>query len=122
MIVQGEYIDGRREGTWTYVHGDHREEGAYKDGLREGTWNYTYPNGKRNFVGDFVNGEPHGKHRWWWPNGQLKQEARYTMGLAQGDVVHYDTDGRPVLVVKYKDGVEMKLDGEKLPLPGPPAQ
>jgi hypothetical protein len=37
-------------------------------------------------------------------------------------VVHYDADGRPVLVVKYKDGVEVKLDGEKLPLPGAAAQ
>jgi len=39
------------------------------------------------------------------------------MGLEQGDFVYYDEDGKPVLTIRYKDGVEMRLDGERLPVP-----
>ncbi|MDQ3100520.1 MAG: hypothetical protein M3R08_03970, partial [Bacteroidota bacterium] len=117
VITQGEYIDGRKEGKWTYELGDHREEGAYKDDLREGEWIYTYDDGKRNFVGEFVNGERHGKHKWWWPNGQLKMEGRYVMGLEQGDFIQYDTLGVPVLTIRYRDGIETKIQGEKVPPP-----
>ncbi|MBL7983557.1 MAG: hypothetical protein JNM91_01100, partial [Flavobacteriales bacterium] len=115
VITQGEYIDGAKEGTWLYQLGDHKEVGAYKDGLKDGEWVHTYANGKRSFVGRFVNGEPAGKHRWWWPNGELKAEARYTAGLLQGDLNYYDDRGMLYLTVRYKDGQEMKLGDAPLP-------
>jgi antitoxin component YwqK of YwqJK toxin-antitoxin module len=117
VITQGEYIDGMKDGPWLYNVGDHKEVGAYKDGLKDGEWVHTYVNGKRNFVGAFVNGDPKGKHRWWWPNGELKQEARYVGGLLEGDVNHYDEFGNLVLTIKYKNGAEMKLGEAKLPPP-----
>lgn len=117
VIVQGDYIDGRKDGKWFYKVGDHQEEGAYKDGLKDGPWVYTYDNGKRNFIGDFVNGDPDGKHKWFYRNGQLKLEGRYSAGLAQGEFVHYNEDGFPIMVVKFKDGVEVKIDGERVPPP-----
>lgn len=117
VITQGEYIDGRKEGKWTYEVGDHREDGEYKDGLKDGPWVHLYDTGKKNFTGSFVGGEPNGKQRWYWPNGQLKLEGRYAMGLQQGDFIHYNEDGIPVMVVRYRDGAEVKIDGEKVPPP-----
>ena len=117
VIIQGEYIDGRREGKWTYQVGDHREEGAYRSDLKHGPWVYTYDGGKRYFTGNFLDGEPDGKHRWYWPNGQLKLEGRFSMGLEQGDFTHHAEDGTVTLVIKYRDGAEVRIDGERLPPP-----
>ena len=117
VIVQGEYIDGLKDGKWFYKVGDHQEVGRYKDGLKDGEWVHTYENGKRHFVGSFVNGDANGKHKWWYPNGQLRLEGRYHLGAEQGDFTHYSEFGQPVTVVKYKDGVEVKIDGERIPAP-----
>jgi len=120
VITQGEYIDGLRDGKWIYHVGDHREEGAYKDGLKDGQWVHTYEDGRKNFIGSFVNGDPDGKHRWYWPNGNLMEEGRYSMGLRQGDFMTYDQYGNLLMTIKYKDGHEMRIDGEKVPPPYEP--
>ncbi len=117
IITQGEYIDGRKEGKWIYEVGDHKEVGAYKDGVKDGPWVFTYDSGRKYFTGEFVNGEPTGKHKWYWPNGQLRMEGRYVAGLEQGDFTSFSEEGNPVLVVKFRDGVEVRLDGEKIPPP-----
>lgn len=117
VITRGEYIDGLKDGQWLYQLGDHKEVGAYKDGLKDGEWVHSYENGKRNFVGRFINGEPTGKHRWWWPNGELKTEGKYSAGLQEGDFNYYDEVGRPIITIKFKNGAEVKLDTEKLPPP-----
>ncbi|MBK7383962.1 MAG: toxin-antitoxin system YwqK family antitoxin [Flavobacteriales bacterium] len=120
VITKGEYIDGRKEGEWMYAVGDHREAGAYKGGLKDGAWIYTYDTGKKYFTGDFVDGEPNGKHRWYWPNGQLKLEGRYAMGLEQGDFTHHAIDGAITLVIKFRDGAEVRIDGGRVPPPYEP--
>jgi len=117
VITQGEYLDGQKEGKWTYEVGDHKEVGAYKDGSKEGPWIFTYSTGRKYFTGEFLGGEPIGKHKWYWPNGELKIEGRYTAGMEQGDFTHYSEQGDPTLVIKYRDGVEMRIDGEKVPPP-----
>lgn len=117
VIVQGEYIDGRKEGKWYYKVGDHKEEGAYKDGMKDGPWVHTYDNNRKNFTGSFMNGEPDGKHKWYYYNGQPKLEGRFDQGLQQGDFIHYDEDGFPVMVVKFRDGAEVRIDGERIPSP-----
>lgn len=123
VITQGEYIDGRREGKWIYEVGDHREEGAYKDGVKDGPWVFTYlDTDKKYFTGSFISGEPDGKHRWYWPNGQVKLEGRFSMGLQQGDFVYFDDQGNILLTIKFRDGVEVRIDGEKVPPPFQPGE
>lgn len=120
VITQGAYIDGSKDGRWLYQLGDHREEGVYKDGLRDGEWVFTYADGRRAFAGAFVNGEPQGRHRWWWPNGRLQREGRYSGGLAHGDHILYDELGNVRLVIRYRNGAEIKLGEEKVPPPYEP--
>ncbi|MBP6696860.1 MAG: hypothetical protein KA175_04530, partial [Flavobacteriales bacterium] len=100
-----------------YEVGDHKEEGAYKGGLKDGPWTYTYQDGGKYFTGSFVDGEPNGKHKWYWPNGQLRLEGRFTMGLEQGDFTYYNEGGVVLLVIKYRDGKEIRIDGERVPPP-----
>jgi antitoxin component YwqK of YwqJK toxin-antitoxin module len=117
VLTQGAYIDGNKEGPWVYHVGDHREEGAYKDGLRDGPWRFTYHDGTRNFTGTYVDGAPQGRHKWYWPNGELKREGKYGAGLAQGDFIHYNENGFPVMTITYRDGVEVRIDGVRVPPP-----
>jgi antitoxin component YwqK of YwqJK toxin-antitoxin module len=117
VIVQGDYIDGLKDGEWYYKVGDHKEVGVYKDGMKDGPWLHTYDNGKKNFTGSFINGDRHGKHKWYYYNGQLKLEGRFSMGVEQGDFVHYNEQGYPVTTIKFRDGAEIKIDGERIPAP-----
>lgn len=39
------------------------------------------------------------------------------MGLEQGDWTWYDLNGNVAMVIRYKDGAEMKIDGERVPPP-----
>lgn len=78
VIVQGEYIDGRKE-KWYYKVGDHlRKKGITKDGLKDGAWvRIRMTMAARTSSGTFMNGEPDGKHKWWRYNGQLKLEGQF---------------------------------------------
>jgi len=116
ILVKGEYIDGLREGEWSYHVGDHREQGSYRSGLKHGEWVHIYDHsGKRHFVGEFIDGERHGRHRWWWPNGQLRLDGRWRMGQEQGDHIHYDELGNVDLVLRYKDGSVQRIGGQRVP-------
>ncbi len=118
VITQGEYIDGLKEGEWTYVVGDHTEKGKYKDGLKDGIWKHTYQSGRTYFIGEFIGGEPQGKHRWYYPNGQLRTEGKYAAGLQQGDWDLYTEAGELKMTIRYLNGEEVRIDGQKLPVPG----
>lgn len=117
VVTQGEYIDGLKEGKWIYAVGDHREEGSYKGGLKDGSWLHTYDTGKRCFIGAFVDGEPDGRQRWYWPNGRLRLEGKYALGLEQGDFTYYTEEGDVFMTIRYRDGLEMRVDGGRIPPP-----
>jgi hypothetical protein len=44
------------------------------------------------------------------------------MGLQQGDFVYYDDQGNIILTIKFRDGVEVRIDGEKVPPPFQPGE
>ncbi len=37
--------------------------------------------------------------------------------MEQGEFIHYNEDGFPVMVVKFRDGAEIRIDGERIPAP-----
>jgi hypothetical protein len=47
----------------------------------------------------------------------LKREGKYGAGLAQGDFIHYNENGFPVMTITYRDGVEVRIDGVRVPPP-----
>jgi antitoxin component YwqK of YwqJK toxin-antitoxin module len=115
VITEGEFIDGRKEGVWLYQHGDHKEEGEYKDGYKSGIWKYTHlTNDELHFEGNFIDGEPDGKHRYYYENGKLKREEYYTMGIKRDNWKYFNEFGELTLTVYFKDGKEYKIDGTKL--------
>ncbi|MCB0400603.1 MAG: hypothetical protein KDD41_00820 [Flavobacteriales bacterium] len=115
VITEGEFIDGKKEGMWLYQLGDHKEEGNYRDGVRHGVWTYHYTTtGELNFEGNFIDGQPDGKHKYYYENGKPKREEIYMFGTKSGTWKFYDTLGEVSLTIQYKDGKEYKLDSTKL--------
>lgn len=111
IVTEGEYIEGLQEGFWTYTYGDSREEGSYSYGRRNGIWKYFDTDGHLLFEGEFIDDNPHGKHIYYWNNGQIKDEINYVAGMKQGDWKKYNSDGTLLLVITYQNGIERKYDG-----------
>lgn len=114
VISEGEYISGLKEGEWYYQVGDHTEKGNYLDGERNGLWIYEYPDGETNFEGEYVQGLAVGKHKWYHPNGQIKKQGKYSSGVRVGTWKTFDEEGIKTLDVRYKNGLEHKINGRKV--------
>lgn len=117
LITKGEFFDGEKEGEWFYELNDHQEKGKYRYGLRNGLWIFKFPEGKKSFEGSFVDGNPEGKHRYYNEDGRLIKEENYSYGVKDGKWKWYDNFGNESYTVTYKDGVETKVDGQKIKLP-----
>lgn len=94
--LQGEYVDGVRQGLWLSWHpnGNKRGEGRLHLNRRIGTWIR------------------------WDEKGQKRSEAAYELGLAHGKSTVWDEDGNVIETGEYvrrkKHGTWIKyVDGEK---------
>jgi antitoxin component YwqK of YwqJK toxin-antitoxin module len=117
IITKGEYLEGNEEGEWYYRLGDNETEGSYAQGMRNGLWKYwdlPSETGKQKvlrFEGRFIEDNPHGKHTYYWDNGNRKDEGEYVMGRREGEWIFYNYDGTPFIIVSYKNGLEVRYDG-----------
>lgn len=122
LIAQGDFIEGLEEGDWFYEVGDVRIEGSYAEGKRTGTWKIWQLKGLGKertliFEGRFIEDNPHGKHTYYWDNGNKRDEGQYLMGLKVGDWVSYTYEGLPSIVITYEQGREIKYDGIRIQTP-----
>ena len=116
VITKGQYIEGQEDGEWYYRNGDNETTGSFADGMRNGIWKYYDIPGEGKakilrFEGRFIEDNPHGKHTYYWDNGNRKEEGEYIMGLKDGDWIYYSYDGLPYIIVSYKNGIEYRYDG-----------
>jgi len=117
VITKGKFIEGNEDGEWYYRIGDNETEGSYSDGMRTGEWKYyDIPEGMGKqkilrFEGRFIEDNPHGKHTYYWDNGNRKEEGEYVMGRKEGDWIYFNYDGTPFIIVSYKNGAEIRYDG-----------
>jgi antitoxin component YwqK of YwqJK toxin-antitoxin module len=117
VITKGEYVEGKEDGQWYYRVGDNETEGTYAEGMRNGLWkSYDLPTGMGKqkvlrFEGRFIEDNPHGKHTYYWDNGNKKDEGEYSMGRKEGEWIYYNYDGTPFIIVSYKNGTEYRYDG-----------
>lgn len=114
LITKGEFFDGEKEGEWFYELNDHQEVGKYRYGQRNGTWIFRFPEGKISFEGNFVDGYPEGKHKFYNEKGRLIKEEKYAYGIKDGKWKWYDDFGVETFSITYKDGEEIKVDGQKI--------
>jgi len=114
VVSKGEYLDGSREGKWVMDLGDHREEGSYVAGEMNGVWKHYYISGKIKFEGKFTQGNEDGNHAFFYESGKVKTAGKYKFGLKEGDWFDYLEDGEQKGVITYKQGVVVKVDGQKV--------
>jgi uncharacterized protein len=117
VIAQGQYSDGEKNGEWKYKSGDLKEEGKYITGLKDGIWKIYYSTGKLKFKGDFIQGNPEGLQTYYFENGKVKEEQYFQSGIRQKTWKKYDEEGNKILVISYKDDVEVSINGVKIKLP-----
>jgi len=116
VIAKGEFADGERNGEWKFKSGDLNEEGKYISGLKDGVWKSYYNNGKLKFKGNFVQGNPDGQQIFYFENGKVKEEQYFMMGLRQKTWKKFNEEGTQILVISYKDDVEISINGVKIKL------
>lgn len=115
LITKGEYLDDEKEGSWYYEIANYKELGVYRSGLPDSVWKAYYAKEKKlRFEGGFMNGEPEGKHTYYYPNGKVQTSGKYVGGLKDGDWHHFGEDGFLILTVTYENGIERKWDGKKI--------
>lgn len=117
VILKGEYVDGEREGVWSYNNGDFTEEGSYQEGLQNGLWKGWFSNGKLSYEMTFVQGVADGKFKTYYDNGNVREEGYYSMGSREKNWNKYDMLGTLYLTITYRNDKEFKLNGVKIKLP-----
>ncbi len=115
IVNSGNYIDGLRTGAWFLTIGDYEEKGEFIDDEKEGEWEGTYKKtGQIYFEGEYSLGVPIKKHIYYFPNGIRKSEGKHEGGERNGDWKFYNEDGTIRLIIRYTNGIESRLNGEKL--------
>jgi antitoxin component YwqK of YwqJK toxin-antitoxin module len=56
-----------------------------------------------------------GKFSYYHYNGRLKEEGEYIMGVKDGNWRRFDTEGLLIITFQYENGLEVKIDGVKVP-------
>lgn len=115
LITKGEYVFGEREGEWVYIINDYKEKGRYISGMKTGKWKTIYTETNQiKFQGEYINDVPIGKHVYYFPNGKIKKVGKYKDGEKEGEWIHYNNKGEPIVTYLYKRGIEFKRDGLKI--------
>ena len=117
IIAQGQYSDGEKNGDWKTRSGDITEEGKYITGLKDGLWKAYYSNGKLKFKGTFVQGNPDGQQVFYYEDGKTKEEQYFQMGIRQKTWKKFNEAGTIILVISYKDDIEISINGVRIKLP-----
>jgi len=117
IIAQGQYSDGEKNGEWIFKSGDFSEEGKYIIGLKDGVWRSYFTNGKVKYKGNYVQGNPDGQQSFYYENGKLKEVQYFRMGIREKTWKKFNEEGVAVMVITYKNDVEISINGVKIKLP-----
>jgi len=117
IISKGNYIEGMKEGEWIYRIGDQKYKGKYVMDTKDGLWkSYYLQEESLSFEGKYLQGNPDGKHVYFYPDGSIMEERYYSEGEKVKSWSKYDENGKLIIVVQYKNGIEYKINGVKVNL------
>jgi len=115
VINRGNYVDGYKTGEWFLTVGDYTEEGEFIDDEKNGKWvSYYKKTGNQYFEGEYSLGIPIKKHIYYYANGIKKEEGKHEGGERHGDWKFYNRDGSIKLIIRYTNGLETRINGEKV--------
>ncbi len=117
VLPDGTEVEHGEALLW-YDNGQVKLQGEYVDGVREGLWLSWHSNGKNRGEGRLHRNRRFGTWIMWDENGQKRSEATYEVGLKHGRATVWDADGKVVSTGEYvrkkKHGIWVTyVDGEK---------
>ena len=96
VILEGDYENGKREGTWISRYPDRKKRGEryYKGGLPVGDWYGAHPDGKPAFEEHYSErGDSIGVWKKWYKNGNLAEENSCFGKVEKGSLKKFRNDG-----------------------------
>lgn len=109
LITKGEYLDDLKEGFWYYEIENYKEEGNYRSGEPDSIWKaYYVKNNQLLFTGNFISGDPDGKHTMYYENGKMMSIGNFVGGQKNGNWKYYDEYGILIISIDYENGIETK--------------
>ncbi len=117
ILPDGTEVEHGEALVW-YDNGQVKLQGEYVDGVREGLWLSWHPNGNNRGQGRLYRNRRYGTWIMWDDNGQKRSEVSYDVGLRHGRSTVWDADGNVIetgeYVRKKKHGTWITyVDGEK---------
>jgi antitoxin component YwqK of YwqJK toxin-antitoxin module len=128
LIVQGNFVQGQRQGDWirSFRQGESERltrtpfnqftppfisRATFKDDKLQGNWTIVDARKRKVTDWEFSEGLRHGVLTWWYPSGEKMQEIQYRDGLVDGKLRQWDSAGKPLAEVTYLQGrrVEVKV-------------
>ncbi|CEA07770.1 MORN repeat variant [Arthrobacter saudimassiliensis] len=103
-VMVGDYVDGRREGTWRHYAADGRlrSEGPFRDGELDGDWTWYRANGELMQRGGFRRGRKSGVWERWTAAGRRLDSGAYDGDRKVGDWQTFHPDGTVKAVRHHK--------------------
>lgn len=117
VLPDGTEVEHGEALLW-YDNGQVKLQGEYVDGVREGLWLAWHSNGNDRGKGRLYRGRRMGTWTMWDEKGQKRSEVAYEVGLRHGRSIVWDADGKVTetgeYVRKKKHGTWVTyVDGEK---------
>lgn len=105
-MVEGRFVDGKPEGTWTRWHPDGRllSTVTYVNGVPQGEQVKYHRNGVVAERQTFDGGRAEGQHTTWYENGQIREQGQYQAGQRHGTWRWYDEQGRLLREEQWQNG------------------
>ncbi|MFZ5554012.1 MAG: toxin-antitoxin system YwqK family antitoxin [Bacteroidota bacterium] len=73
-----------------------------------------YENGNMEYSGEYnKEGAEHGTWKYWYENGKIKAEEKWTNGMENGTFKEYHPDGKLAREIIYKNGKKLKTIEKK---------
>ena len=107
LKVQGKYLNGNRDETWTeyYEDGKRKTELNYSNGKFNGLQSYWHPNGNKIEEKNYINGKQEGFWtKFFEETGIKKEESYYKDGVQQGLWTEWFGDGQKKRERNFSNG------------------
>lgn len=129
---KGKMSNNLKNGPWQFYHenGKLHQYGAFKNGKQDGEWHFIHPNGVQQGIGTLDEGKKVGIWKWYFNNGQLQTERSWNNGklfeivscydgqgneldrgtliIGTGTMKLYDSNGKLLETLVYKNGEIVK--------------
>lgn len=111
LVMEGEYKEGKREGTWRKYHKDGKTllfVGDYQNNKPHGRFKKFNSDGFLTETGNFYSGKYNGLISKYYDNGFIMYKGEFYQGIENGEFSHYDKSGKVELSYHSYNGVVSK--------------